>query len=260
MTSHSVTAANPLFDLQQTLYNSSNFTRRRLHRARLQWVTNAIAAHAPQVPLPRAIEFGPGSGIYLPVLARHFPDVVAADVQPAYLDGIRPLLSSVPGLSLVTDDLLDSKIPANSFGLLLCSEVLEHVTDPERAITALYNILAPESIAIITTPQRFSLMELCSHIAFLPGIIHLVRLIYREPILETGHIGLRTATAIRRRLQETGFTILTQDKFALYVPLLAEFGGEPGGRLIASLEKKIKGTWLDWTLWTQAYVVRKPAA
>jgi ubiquinone/menaquinone biosynthesis C-methylase UbiE len=253
-------ADNPLFELQQTLYSSTNYTRRRLHQTRLQWVTNAIAKHAPEIPVARALEYGPGSGIYLPVLARHCGEVVAADVERAYLAGIKQLSREIDGLKLVEDDIQDSLFKDDSFGLVLCSEVLEHVPDPERSLQTLFRIVQPGGIAVVTTPQRYSLMELCCKVAFLPGVVQLVRKIYREPVLPTGHISLRTSGAFTKAIRQSGWEMVECEKFGLYVPLLAEFGGDRGGRVIESVEHRVARTLLNQTFWTQAYVLRKPAA
>lgn len=258
--SRTAAAGNPLFELQQTLYASGNYTRRRLHQARLRWVRDAVAAHAAAAPLSHAVEYGPGSGIYLHTLARHCCEVTAADVEEAYLDGIRPLASDIPSLHLVRDDIQDSRFPDHSFGLVLCSEVLEHVPEPERGLHTLFRILCPGGVAVVTTPQRYSVLELACKVAFLPGVIQLVRRIYREPVLETGHISLRTRGALKRAIAKAGFQILQRDTFGLYVPLLAEFGGHAGGHAIERLEQRLSGTALDGLLWTQAYVLRKPFA
>jgi ubiquinone/menaquinone biosynthesis C-methylase UbiE len=255
----STAAGNPLFELQQTLYASGNYTRRRLHQARLQWVTHAIERRAPTLPCARAIEYGPGSGIYLPVLARHCGNTSAADIEGAYLAGIAPLLAELgPSVNAVVDDIQQSSFEDETFGMVLCSEVLEHVPDPELALRTLQRILLPGGIAIVTTPQRYSLMELCCKVAFLPGVIELVRLIYREPVLPTGHISLRSAAVFRKGIDAAGFEILEHERFGLYVPVIAEFGGARGGRLLERLESRLAGSTLDQLFWTQAYVLRKP--
>jgi 2-polyprenyl-3-methyl-5-hydroxy-6-metoxy-1,4-benzoquinol methylase len=249
---------NPLFELQQTIYQSANYTRRRLHTTRFSWVSRSIEQYSIESSLNKAIEYGPGSGIYLSVLANYFKTIVAADVENAYLDGIRPLTEKISGLSLVVDDILDSKLTKQNFDLVLCSEVLEHVKSPELAISNLYKILKPGGFAIVTTPQRYSLLELCCKIAFLPGVIQLVRKVYKEPILETGHISLRSSSEFRNLLIDNKFEIVEVDKFGLYIPLLAEFGGSLGGRLIETLEDFLKNSVLNELFWTQAYVLRKP--
>jgi SAM-dependent methyltransferase len=251
---------NPLFELQRTLYSSSNYTRRRLHQTRLRWVTDAISRYAATLPVSSAVEYGPGSGIYLPVLVQHCGKVTAADIEQAYLSGMRPLVGRLDGLELVVDDIQDSRFAESAFGLVLCSEVIEHVPDPERALKTLYRILHPGGIAIVTTPQRYSLMELSCKVAFLPGVIQLVRRIYREPVLETGHISLRTFGALSTVIRDSGFQIVEHEKFGLYIPVLAEFGRDWGGRVIESLEARLSKTIANRTFWTQAYVLRKPVA
>ncbi len=250
---------NPLFDLQRAIYSSKHYTRRRLHQIRLNWVRDAIRENANKLPGSRAIEYGPGSGIYLPFLADHFSDVIAADIELAYLKGIQPLLAESHSLQSVQDDIQASSFEDCSFDLVLCSEVLEHVPNPEVALKTIFRILKPGGIAVVTTPQRYSIMELCSRVAFLPGVIQLVRRIYREPVLDAGHISLRSFHAFSTAVESCGFEVVKIDRFGLYVPLLAEFGGASGGRAIEAIERPMRNSVLSWLLWTQAYVLRKPA-
>lgn len=249
---------NPLFDLQQTVYSSKNYTRRNLHQSRFAWVVNAIKTHCIVSHLSKAIEYGPGSGIYLPILANHFDAVIGADVEEAYLSGIRASVTSVVNLKLLVDNIQDSSFLHESFNVVLCSEVLEHVSNPELAIKNIYKILKPGGVAIITTPQRYSLMELFCKIAFLPGVINFVRFVYQEPILESGHISLKTYAELNAMINQVGFEVIEYEKFGLYIPLVAEFGGTLGGRFLEFLGKALHKTSLSWMLWTQAYVLRKP--
>lgn len=252
------TSRNSLFELQETLYESSNYTRRRLHQLRRQWVNQNIQAFSRNIPLSYAIEYGPGSGVYLPILAENFTKVVAADVEQAYLTGIEPLLGEFPSLSLITDNIMQSRLDSEMFGFVLCSEVIEHIDCPEKAIQTLYRILKPGGIALVTTPQKYSLLELCCKVAFLPGVIQMVRYTYREPVLETGHISLMTSKELEKLLLQSGFNIIESEKFGLYMPLVAEFCGELGGRFIEGFEYKLKNSFFRDFFWTQAYVLQKP--
>ena len=65
-------------------------------------------------------------------------------------------------------------------------------------------VLAPSGVLIMSTPQKYSPLELFSKLAFLPGIIDVVRWIYKEPILETGHINLMTKQMLRDQLERAG--------------------------------------------------------
>jgi SAM-dependent methyltransferase len=46
-----------------------------------------------------------------------------------------------------------------SVGLVLCTEVVEHVPDPTRALAELARVLRPEGLAVVTTPFLYPLHE-----------------------------------------------------------------------------------------------------
>lgn len=239
--------------LQRALYASRNPTRRWLHCTRRDWITERLTRLAA-ARRGAALEVGPGSGVYVPLLARLFDRVTVSDVHGAYLDAARMLAAEYPNVTVVADDIRRPALPAASFDVVLCTEVIEHIVESRAALTGMRRLLRPGGVLLLSTPQRGSPLEVCSKIAFLPIVIGLVRLVYREPILPTGHVNVMTARELRRQLVEAGFTIRESHTSGLYVPLLAEVGGEPGQRLAAWLERRLRGGPLDWLLWTQYYV------
>lgn len=242
-----------LVALQETLYTSSNATRRWLHCTRRDWIFESLRRCA----LPtytRALEVGPGSGVYLPVLAKLFAEVFATDIEAAFLKHSMPLLESHPNIHLVADDITASILPPQSFDLILCTEVVEHIENSFEAIVGMKRLLKPGGVLVLSTPQRYSPLELAAKIAFLPGIIKLVRRIYAEPILETGHINLMTAREVERQLEGAGFLVSERHKSGMYLPLIAEFCGESGLRLEQWLEEHLRGKPGDGLLWTQYYI------
>jgi SAM-dependent methyltransferase len=244
-----------LVALQETLYRSSNPTRRWLHCSRRDWIVDALRRHAPAVPA-RALEVGPGAGIYLPVLGHLFQEVVATDIEAAFLKHAAPLRHSLPNLQLVRDNICDSALPPASFDLILCTEVVEHIADSAAALRGMRRLLKPGGVLVLSTPQRYSPLEQAARIAFLPGVIDLVRRIYKEPILETGHINLMTAHTVQRQLRDAGFALGEQHQSGMYLPLLAEFGGARALRLEQWLERRVRGTVGAGLLWTQFYIAR----
>jgi 2-polyprenyl-3-methyl-5-hydroxy-6-metoxy-1,4-benzoquinol methylase len=52
---------------------------------------------------------------------------VASDLDQAHLNHAHALAARYPNVELIRDDIVDSKLPAHSFGLALCSEVVEHI-------------------------------------------------------------------------------------------------------------------------------------
>jgi 2-polyprenyl-3-methyl-5-hydroxy-6-metoxy-1,4-benzoquinol methylase len=240
--------------LQETLYQSRNPTRRWLHCCRRDWIVATLQSLGPT---QTALEVGPGSGVYLPILARLANRVIAADIEEIYLDQARRLQRQLPNLVYRHDDITDSQQPAASVDIILCSEVIEHLADSPAALRGMHRLLADDGILLLSTPQKYSPLELCAKIAFLPGIIQLVRLIYGETILETGHINLLTEKQLRRQLAQAGFQIQRTHKSGFYLPFIAEFGGSWGQRLLQYGEHKLRDSAFSGLLWTQYYVLHK---
>jgi hypothetical protein len=118
----------------------------------------------------------------------------------------------------------------------------------------MHRLLKSGGILILTTPQRYSLLELITKIAFMPGVINLVRIIYREPILEMGHINLMTRKQVVMQLKEAGFRIREHYKTGMYIPFVAEFMGQSGQRLEQWFENILRDGSFNGLLWTQYYI------
>jgi SAM-dependent methyltransferase len=244
-----------LLPLLETLYASKNPTRRWLHCTRRDWLIERILECA-RLGRQRALEVGFGAGVYLPALAEHYAEVVASDLGEAHLGHARALELKYPHLKLVTDDITRSALPTHGFDLILCSEVIEHIAESQSALNEMHRLLRAGGLLILSTPQRHSVLEMACRLAFMPGVINLVRRIYAEPIFETGHINLLSEREAKRQLELAGFTIVSQYKSGMYIPLIAEFTGDAGMRLERRLERLLRGSRFDWMLWTQYYVAQ----
>lgn len=244
-------SGSELLDLQETLYDSRNPTRRWLHTSRRDWISDRIREQAGTGG--RALEVGPGSGIYLPVLAEVAASVTASDIEQAYLCRARDIAADLPSLECVLDDITATSLSPGIYDLILCTEVIEHIEDSQAALAGLASLLAPGGRLILTTPQRYSTLELCGKIAFLPGVIQLVRLVYREPVLATGHINLLTEKALRRQIEAAGLEVVSSHKLGFYLPVIAELCGSMGQRFLAWFERRLRGSRFAGLLWTQCY-------
>jgi 2-polyprenyl-3-methyl-5-hydroxy-6-metoxy-1,4-benzoquinol methylase len=242
-----------LLPLLETLYESSNPTRRWLHCSRRDWIVGKLRQCALERP-GRAIEIGFGAGIYLPTLAECFTEVVASDLDQAHLDHARAIAEKYPNIELVRDDILNSKLPAHSVSVALCSEVIEHISGTGRVLAGIHRLLKPGGILLLSTPQRWSLMEMAAKVAFLPGIVQIVRRIYGEAVFDMQHTNLMTACETERQMSGAGFRIRERYKSGMYIPLVAEFGGERGREFEEWVERRVRGRRLDSLLWTQYYV------
>ncbi len=246
--------APALLSLQDTLYNSTNPTRRWLHVSRRDHIRQALRRAADERPLARVLEVGPGSGIYLPLLSELAETVVASDIEAAFLERAREIAATRSNIEVVLDDIVASRLEDESFDLVLCSEVIEHIPEPAAALASMRRILRPGGRLLLSTPHRFSPLELAGRVAFLPGVVDVVRRIYREPILPTGHISLMSAREARCRLLAAGFAVERSWATGVYLPLVAELTGEAGLRLEQRLERRLSGSRLNGLLWTQYHL------
>src|SRR5215472_3620021 len=163
-------SGSQLIGLLETLYNSRNSSRRWLHCTRRDWVIARIAECARERP-GRALEVGFGAGVYLRALANHYREVVATDLNHGQLEYVRSRTADLNNLQLRIDDITNSSLPPRGFDLVLCSEVLEHISNVDRAIAGIRKAIAPGGLLLLSTPQRHSLMEMACKVAFLPGVI-----------------------------------------------------------------------------------------
>jgi SAM-dependent methyltransferase len=258
----SPTAPSRSLENQLSFYASSNPTRRALHSDRKRWVTAAVRrAAAELVPARRiALEIGPGAGLVLPVLATEFDEVIAVDLNPAFLDAAEALRSEHPNLRVVAADATRPIPGVDAADLVLCSEVLEHVPEPGRFVAGLAGLLAPGGVLVLTTPQRYSTVELAGRLLRKPGVKQLVQRLYGEAVVDLGHISLRTSRQVAEMLAAAGLDVLEHTTLGCYVPGIAELGGERGQRFEAWLERRVRGTRLTGILWTQCWVARRPSS
>jgi len=240
--------------LQRTLYTSGNPTRRWLHCNRRALIIDAMKRSGSNGRHERALEVGFGSGVYLPVLSELYREVIASEIEDAHLRLSHVLKASHPNLNVIFDDITRTNLPEKHFDLILCTEVVEHLADSAPAIAAMHRLLKPGGILVLSTPQRWSPLELTAKVALMPGIIDVVKAIYREPVIETGHINLMTEKEVTGQLQAAGFRIRERFTSGMYLPLIAEFLGEFGLRLENFLELKLKHSRFSWLLWTQYYI------
>ncbi len=59
-----------------------------------------------------------------------------------------------PGRAMVKEDITKISFPDNSFDIIFCSHVLEHIEDDIKAMKELYRVLKPEGFAILQVPIK----------------------------------------------------------------------------------------------------------
>lgn len=241
-------------EFQARLYNDPIPTRRGLHLDRRAWVVDKLESYGK--PGCHALEVGVGCGVFSLEMAMRGFRVSAVDINASFLDHLA-------GNAQIEPHLLDATKPLGigQHDLALCSEVLEHV-DPagsQGMVDSLFDALRPGGVLILSTPQAYSVVELFSRLFRFGPFLALARKLYGQAE-ELGHINLLTASAVERQLRSAGFEIVSATRFGFYLPGVAEFGGEAGWRFLKSAGRVLaRIPVLRGLLWTQGWVVRRPA-
>ena len=95
-------------------------------------------------------EVGSGGGHVL----RMFPEahLTAIDVSDEYLSIARRNLAGYQ-VRFVKGEIDKAELPAEGFDRVICTEVLEHVVDPDAVLGAIARMLRPAGVAVITVPN-----------------------------------------------------------------------------------------------------------
>jgi 2-polyprenyl-3-methyl-5-hydroxy-6-metoxy-1,4-benzoquinol methylase len=98
----------------------------------------------------RVLDAGAGIGHFSQTLADWGALLVSVDMGPALLRKVRQKSAA----QVVAGSILDLPFPDQTFDVVLCTEVVEHTTDPSRAVAELCRVAASGSLLVLTTPNR----------------------------------------------------------------------------------------------------------
>lgn len=115
------------------------------HRNRARAVRHLIREHVQRGPI---LDAGCGTGLNL----RSLPEgSTGLDINPRNIAVIRTRL---PRHEAVLGDIEAMPFADGTFQAVLCTEVLEHVPDPHRALAEIYRVLAIGGVVIGSVPAR----------------------------------------------------------------------------------------------------------
>jgi SAM-dependent methyltransferase len=116
------------------------------HRNRERVVRSLVREYArPDLPI---LDAGCGTGLNL----RHLPaGSVGLDINPRNVATVERRL---PLQRCVLGDVEAMPFEDGIFGTVVCTEVLEHVPDPRRALAEIRRVLAPGGVLIGSVPAR----------------------------------------------------------------------------------------------------------
>jgi 2-polyprenyl-3-methyl-5-hydroxy-6-metoxy-1,4-benzoquinol methylase len=240
--------AHEVDELALTYEHPSRY-KRFFYGNRFRAVLDALDAQAGE----EILEVGCGSGSYTRELAEIGARVTATDYAPSQLAQARGNLGKLGSqVTFRLEDAQSLSFADERFDKVLLSEVIEHVPDPEQAISEAARVLRPGGVLVVSTPSRFSPMN----VAY--GVKRRVR---RYGFNE--HLHEQTPRSFRRLVaQHLDVETLTFANFVLPYPVdeLYLRVGSPALGVLRAVERGLAAVPVAKRLgWTMVIRARRPA-
>ncbi|MEM4271002.1 MAG: class I SAM-dependent methyltransferase [Candidatus Pacearchaeota archaeon] len=120
-----------------------NLLQRVWHTGKLKTILDLI-----DKPPRNVLDVGCASGWFLNEIFRKFPKAKYTGIDP-YKEAIAYGKKNYKKLNLVVADGHKIPFPNSTFDLIICCEVLEHVTNPEKVVKEIKRVLTPNGTALI---------------------------------------------------------------------------------------------------------------
>jgi len=131
----------------------TKFPEKGLHDRRRNIMTEKARVY---ITLSDVLDLGCGTGLITQVLPGN---VTGVDISPWKVERAR---LHCPHTTLVVGDVEDLKplFADNSFDAVVCTDVLEHLEKPDRAVSEAWRVLKPKGTFIGTVPSRHLIWKL----------------------------------------------------------------------------------------------------
>lgn len=135
-------------DVHEEFYASRNPFVSYMHNRRIAVICDLIEREAAT----RVLEVGCGDGFVLEALSEKTDaELTGIELSETRLARAR---RRAPGARLVLGDARQLPFASDAFDLVICTEVLEHIPEPERAINEIRRVTRVGGIAVVTVPNE----------------------------------------------------------------------------------------------------------
>jgi 2-polyprenyl-3-methyl-5-hydroxy-6-metoxy-1,4-benzoquinol methylase len=194
-------------------YDKSSLPIRVIEQRRLQHIKTLVGPKRGA----RILEVGCGGGHVL----RMFPDatLTGIDVSSIMLDKAKRNLSGLDA-TLLKGELHELDIEEHSFDVVICTEVLEHVVEPDKVLEGIRRLVRHDGRVVITFPND-TLIERLKTVVKMSGLSKLLRVEWGG---DHFHLHIWTITEMRALLSR--YFRVVDEKFAptRLMPVRACFG------------------------------------
>ncbi len=107
----------------------------------------------------KGLDIGCSGGIITSLLAKRLEKVVGIDIDPSAVELARSTFSQITNLSFAKTDVLALPYQNETFDVVFCNHVYEHVSDFRRLFDEIHRIMKPDGFCYLGAGNRFVLIE-----------------------------------------------------------------------------------------------------
>ena len=148
-------ATLPLGTEEYGIWTSPTAVRTYLGKERLNFYHKLVASAADfgvRFVDRSVLDVGTCSGYLLRIIERRYPGVKLSGTD-YYDECVRLARALVPGANVFQASINDLKVSADTYDVVFCTEVIEHIVDTETQIPAMLDLLNPGGALIVTVPN-----------------------------------------------------------------------------------------------------------
>lgn len=177
-----------------------NLFQRIWHKRKLSIITSLV--NSSKATPKNILDVGCASGWFLKQISIRYPsaDCTGVDVYKKAIDWGK---NNYKSLKLICADAHNLPLPNESFDLVICTEVLEHVVEPEKVLKEINRVLTSKGIAIIEMDTGNLLFRIIWY-----WWNHL-----RHGVWKDAHIHTFNTEKLERLIIKSGFSIVEKKMF-----------------------------------------------
>jgi len=104
------------------------------------------------------LDVGSSTGIIDNFLSQYFKRTIGIDIDTDALAHASSTYNK-ENLIFIEADALNMSFPENSFDVVICSQIYEHVPDPAKLISEIHRVLKPSGVCYFSAGNRINVME-----------------------------------------------------------------------------------------------------